>query len=148
MNSEDFEKQLKECTTLKGLGLLKSSIVVEIESTNTKNTKIEPNMKNYIINNYDIVINRIFVEPNELDLDKKLKGQVMMKRANSLERHLKTNMGSFFSTWNGLKVERLERFKKTVEEREELMRRLGKKEYKKQMAKMKEIEKNIEEMAW
>lgn len=148
MNSEDFEKQLKKCTTLKDLGLLKSSIVVEIESTNTKNTKIEPNMKNYIINNYDIVINRIFVEPNELDLDKKLKGQVMMKRANSLERHLKTNMGSFFSTWNGLKVERLERFKKTVEEREELMRRLGNKEYKKQMAKMKEIEKNIEEMAW
>ena len=148
MNSEDFEKQLKECTTLKGLGLLKSAIVVEIESTNTKNTKIEPNMKNYIINNYDIVINRIFVEPNELDLDKKLKGQVMMKRANSLERHLKTNMGSFFSTWNGLKVERLQRFKKTVEEREELLRRLGNKEYKKQMAKMKEIEKNIEEMAW
>lgn len=148
MNSEQFNKELKECSTLKGLGLLKKAIQVDIDDLNNKNTTKEPKMAQYIVNNYDTVIDKIFVEPNEMDINKKLIGKVMLKRANSLEKHLKVKMGSFFSTWNYLKLKRLERFKATIEEHEELMRELGNKQYKEQMKKMEQIEKNIEEMAW
>lgn len=147
MNSEEFNKSLYSCSTQKELDALKKELEVELSNLSNKNTDINGTMKTYILNNYDLVIQRIFVTPNE-----EFKGgfvqKAMFKQANSLERHLKVPMGTFFHTWNGLKLQRLENFKKTVEEHKDLMKTLGNKQYKEQLEKFKHKEEQIKEMAW
>lgn len=147
MNSKEFIDSLYSCTTQKELNALKSKLEVEIDALNSKNTDINGTMKSYILNNYDLVIKRIFVVPNE-EFEGGFVQKAMFKQANSLEKHLKVPMGTFFHTWNGLKLQRLENFKETVLEHKDLMKSLGNKQYKEQLEKFKQKEKQIEEMAW
>lgn len=146
MNSEQFIDCLYSCTSQKELDALKKAIEVELDALNSKNTTIEPKMEKYIKYNYNKVIDLIFVEPNELD--GKLAQQLMFKRANSLEKHLNLPMGTFFHTWNGIKLQKHEQYKEQVLEHKELLRELGKKQYQEQIAMFQEKMKKIEEVAW
>lgn len=146
MNTTEFIEELYKCSTQKELDALKSKITVELDALNSKNTDINPKMKIYIRNNYDKVINRIFIEPNELESG--FSQKLMFKRANSLEKHLNVPMGTFFHTWNGLKLERLESFNDQVLEHKKIMKELGNKQYKEQLELFKAKSKQIEKDAW
>lgn len=147
MNTEEFVESLYSCSTQKELDTLKSTVNKELDALNGKNTEITPKMEVYIKNNFDKVIQRIFITPNE-----EFKGgfvqKAMFKQANSLEKHLKVPMGSFFHTWNGIKKERFERYLEQIDEHKKLMKELGNKQYKEQLELFKAKEAKIEEDAW